>query len=146
MFNLTNQFNRLLSWIKNRQNHQNTLIEIQEQLGNAVHQVVVDQSPALAGSPNNEGTRTQSGGVFRQTNDESNITTSFNLSSDSSNLNNTNTNTSINNTGRSYNRILEYSPMQYQNSSSLLLGKYFFIFLRNKMSPYAILISLRVLY
>lgn len=105
MFNLTSRISRLFNWIKPNRNHQNSII-VQEQLNNVVHQVVID--PSTSDSNNESGSQ--------QANDESNITTSFNLTSDISNLNNSNRNSSSD-------RRVDPSSMQYQPPSSLsLLG------------------------
>lgn len=116
MFNLTSRITRFFSWIKTGQDHQNNLI-VQQQLGNVLHQVVIDQSPIqTTDNSNNNNTN-------HRVHDEADITTSFD---NSSNLNNTNTIDTPNLTNslnHSHNRIVESSPMQYQPSSSLLLGK-----------------------
>lgn len=112
MFNPINRIHRLFNWIKTHQEHQNSLI-VQEQLGNVVHQVVVDPvSPATADSNNNNDTA--------QASDESNITTSFNLTSDNPQ---TQVDGLISNNNSNNNQNRDLSPMQYQPPSSLsLLG------------------------
>lgn len=95
MFNLTSRIHRLFNWIKTNNSQQNNLI-VQEQLDNIVHQVVV------------EHTTTSSPNESIQLNDDSNITTSFNLSTDTSDFNTTNNQSAD-------------SQMQYQPPTSLSL-------------------------
>lgn len=109
MFNLPNRIYRLFSWIKTNQDHQNSLI-VQEQLGNVVHQVVIESpNPVQAASNQNDS------GQYGLT-DESNLTTSFNLTGvdTNSNFNSTNNNNSIRYNGDS-------SSARYQAPSSLAL-------------------------
>lgn len=114
MFNLTSRLQRLFSWIKTNQHSHSNLI-VQEQLGSVVHQVIVGHSSVDTASNNESG----------QANDESNITTSFNLLSDHTNLNTSPPTSTIHNAGSSINttnqHIVENSPMQYQPPSSLSL-------------------------
>lgn len=114
MFNPINRIHRLFSWIKTQQEHQNSLI-VQEQLGNVVHQVVVDSvvdSPELASnSLNNNESSAQANS------DESNITTSFNLTTSDTSAQ------ADGLTSNNSNQVRDSSPMQYQPPSSLsLLG------------------------
>ncbi len=107
MFNLPRRIYRLFSWIKTNQNHQNSVV-IQEQLGSIVHQEAIqdsssDSTSLVVALTNNES-------LHQHGSDESNLITSFNLSTNPNNLNNIET-------------IVNSSSMPYQPQSSLsLLG------------------------
>lgn len=98
MFNLTNRIQRLFSWIKTNQEHQSSLIA-QEQLGTVT-------------------TR----GTTNETNlpieNELNITTSFDLSSEATNCNSNNNNRANRNNNNSRSSLVNAVLMQYQSSSS----------------------------
>ncbi len=81
MFNLPRRIYRLFSWIKTSRDHQNSLI-IQEQLGNVVHQVVIENSSSdsnslVAVTSNSESPR-------QHGSDESDLITSLNVSAENS--------------------------------------------------------------
>ncbi len=96
MFNLTNRIQRLLSWIKTNQEHQNSLI-VQEQLGNVASREATNETNLPIEN-------------------ESNITTSFDISSEISNCNNTQNDRNNNSNNRS--SLVNAVLMQYQSSNS----------------------------